>query len=191
MNINGVYYTRPTDENGMVKLTINLNPGKYIITVYDPITTEISSNNIIVLSRIIANDIEVEYQGGEKYTAQLVDEQGKPMANQTVNLNINGIIYTKTTDTNGTVSLNINLNPGTYICTAYTKDLSYSSTVTVKKIPVKLKALNNDIESGETFDVQVTEEKTGAPIINRMVTFIWEEIGSSYEYLQIKMVLLN
>ena len=31
-NINGVFYTRTTDENGIAKLNINLMPGEYIIT---------------------------------------------------------------------------------------------------------------------------------------------------------------
>ena len=31
-NINGVFYQRVSDENGIVKLNINLIPGKYIIT---------------------------------------------------------------------------------------------------------------------------------------------------------------
>ena len=31
-NINGVFYHRTTDENGMASLHIRLNPGKYIIT---------------------------------------------------------------------------------------------------------------------------------------------------------------
>ena len=31
-NINGVFYTRTTNENGIAKLNINLMPGEYIIT---------------------------------------------------------------------------------------------------------------------------------------------------------------
>uniref|UniRef100_UPI00388D9D94 hypothetical protein n=1 Tax=Methanobrevibacter sp. TaxID=66852 RepID=UPI00388D9D94 len=31
-NINGVFYNRPTDENGIARLNINLMPGEYIIT---------------------------------------------------------------------------------------------------------------------------------------------------------------
>ncbi|WP_407413741.1 C1 family peptidase, partial [Methanobrevibacter sp.] len=38
MNINGVFYDRATDENGIAKLNINLNPGEYILTAVDPLT---------------------------------------------------------------------------------------------------------------------------------------------------------
>ena len=31
-NVNGVFYHRTTDENGMASLNISLNPGKYMIT---------------------------------------------------------------------------------------------------------------------------------------------------------------
>ena len=34
MNINGIFYNRVTDENGIARLNINLNPGDYIITSY-------------------------------------------------------------------------------------------------------------------------------------------------------------
>ncbi|MCR5026813.1 MAG: hypothetical protein K6A34_05175 [Methanobrevibacter sp.] len=45
-NINGVFYTKTTDDNGIAKLNINLLPGKYIITSrYDQAAV---SNNITV-----------------------------------------------------------------------------------------------------------------------------------------------
>ena len=46
MNINGVFYNRVTDENGVAHLNINLIPGEYIITsVYGNATT---SNKITI-----------------------------------------------------------------------------------------------------------------------------------------------
>ena len=39
-NINGVFYTRVTDENGMASLNIRLDPKLYIITAYNPVTGE-------------------------------------------------------------------------------------------------------------------------------------------------------
>lgn len=37
MNINGVFYHKTTDDSGKAKLSINLSPGEYIITITDPI----------------------------------------------------------------------------------------------------------------------------------------------------------
>ncbi len=36
-NINGVFYTRVTDENGIARLNIRLDPASYIITAYNPV----------------------------------------------------------------------------------------------------------------------------------------------------------
>ena len=36
-NINGVFYNRVTDNNGVAKLNIKLFPGKYILTAYNPL----------------------------------------------------------------------------------------------------------------------------------------------------------
>ena len=48
-NINGVYYTRQTNASGVAKLTINLQPGNYILTAYNPITSEQKGFNVKVL----------------------------------------------------------------------------------------------------------------------------------------------
>ena len=39
-NINGVFYKKTTNTEGIAKLNINLDPGKYIITSYNPKTNE-------------------------------------------------------------------------------------------------------------------------------------------------------
>ena len=45
-NINGVFYTRITDLNGVANLNINLQPGKYIITsMYNGLSV---SNTILI-----------------------------------------------------------------------------------------------------------------------------------------------
>mgnify|MGYP002528034201 FL=1 len=52
MNINGVFYTRTTNENGTAKLNINLNPGVYVLTATDPLTGLQMSYNIYCLGDI-------------------------------------------------------------------------------------------------------------------------------------------
>ena len=39
-NINGVFYTRITDNDGVAKLNIRLRPGSYILTAYNNVTGE-------------------------------------------------------------------------------------------------------------------------------------------------------
>ena len=51
-NINGIFYTRTTDENGIANLNINLAQGKYILTAINPQNQEKISNTITVLPTI-------------------------------------------------------------------------------------------------------------------------------------------
>ena len=128
-NINGVFYTRTTNESGIAKLNINLNPGDYIITAeYAGCKV---SNNIKVLPTIIAHDLTKKYGVSNPFTATLLDGTGKPLANEKITFNINGVFYTRTTNTDGIAKLNINLQQGEYIITSQYKDATTSNTVKV------------------------------------------------------------
>jgi hypothetical protein len=72
------------------------------------------------------------YASGATYKLRVLDDNGKAAAKVNVTMNINGMDYIKTTDSNGWVSLPINLNPGTYIVNSTYKGYSVSNTVTVK-----------------------------------------------------------
>ncbi|MFA3802245.1 adhesin, partial [Methanobrevibacter smithii] len=100
-NINGVFYTRVTDENGMASLNIRLDPNSYIITAYNPETGEQRANEVTVLPRIIAEDISMKYLDGSSFNATLVDGQGKAVTGVNITFNVNGVFYHKTTDANG------------------------------------------------------------------------------------------
>ena len=117
-NINGVFYTRVTDENGIARLNIRLDPASYIITAYNPVTGEQKANNITVLPRIIAKDLSMKYLDGSTFNATLVDGQGKAIAGVNITFNINGVFYHRTTNADGVTKLNIRLMPGEYIITS-------------------------------------------------------------------------
>ena len=117
-NINGVFYTRVTDENGIARLNIRLDPASYIITAYNPVTGEQKANNITVLTRIIAKDLSMKYLDGSSFNATLVDGQGKAISGVNITFNINGVFYHRTTNADGVTKLNIRLMPGEYIITS-------------------------------------------------------------------------
>jgi hypothetical protein len=128
-NINGVFYERKSNESGQVKLNINLIPGEYIITAeYNGCKV---SNNITVLSILNASDLTKSYRDSTPFTVQVLDGQGKPLANAVVTFNINGVFYNRTSDSDGIAKLNINLQKGEYIITSTYNDLSISNTVIV------------------------------------------------------------
>ena len=131
-NINGMKYTRKTNENGVAKLNINLDPGDYIITTeYGEFMI---SNNIKVLSILNTSDFTKVYGTLDQFKAQLFDSVGNPYANVNITFNINGVVYERLTDNNGIASLNINLMPGEYIITSSYNGYSVGNTVKVEGI---------------------------------------------------------
>jgi hypothetical protein len=131
MNINGVFYERKTDSNGIATLNINLYPDEYIITVYHPETNVTFSNVIKVLPTLIGENLTKNFTSKDQYKVKALDDNGKPLANQNITINIHGVIYTKLTDNEGIAKLNINLNPDSYIATAYWNSYSTSNNIKV------------------------------------------------------------
>ncbi len=132
MNINGVFYNRTTNENGIARLNINLNPGEYILTAIDPLTGLQMSYNITVLPTLNATDLEMKYKDGSTFNVTVLDGQGNPLAGAVVTFNINGVFYNRISDSNGIAKLNINLMAGEYIITSEYDDLRISNTITIK-----------------------------------------------------------
>ena len=170
-NINGVMYIRKTDENGIAKLNINLNPATYIITAINPANNEMHSNKITVLSIITENkDLTKYYRNATQYTLRLLGDNGKPVgAGESVTFNINGVFYTRTTNASGYAKLNINLDPGTYIITAEYKGLKASNTVVVKSV-LFTKDLSMKYRDGSKFEAKVLDGQ-GKPLAGATVTF--------------------
>ena len=128
-NINGVFYTRQTNESGIAKLNINLEPGNYVITAeYKECRV---SNNIEVLPVLSASDLTKTYGTPDQFVATLLDGQGNPYLDQIINFNINGVFYNRTTDGEGHAKLNINLMPGEYIITSMYNGCNIANTVKV------------------------------------------------------------
>ena len=170
-NINGVFYTRTTDGIGIAKLNINLEPGTYTITSYNPKTKEQHSNKVTVLATLRTNqDLVKYYTSTTPYSLHLVDLNGKALANNTVTFNINGVFYTRTTDTTGYVSLNINLKPGYYTITASHNGCSVSNKITIKS-QIQTKDLNLTYNQKNAFKAFITTNE-GKPVgANKNITF--------------------
>jgi predicted outer membrane repeat protein len=131
-NINGVMYTRTIEGNeGLAKLNINLPQGSYIITAINPVTGEYGSNKIVVLPLLTASDMVKKQGTPDQFVATLYDNQGRPYAGQMVSFNINGVMYYKTTDSEGHAKLNINLPAGEYIITSSYNGCNIANKITV------------------------------------------------------------
>jgi len=128
-NVHGVLYNRTTNESGIAKLNINLGPGDYIITAEHKDCSV--SNNITVLPVLNAKDLSKKYGTSDQFIANLVDGQGNPFAGETVQFNVNGVLYDRVTDSNGQAKLNIRLMPGKYIITSSYNGASISNNIIV------------------------------------------------------------
>ncbi|WP_303334567.1 Ig-like domain repeat protein [Methanobrevibacter sp.] len=113
-------YNIVTNNDGVATLNIGLAPGAYTITAnYGEMST---TNTINVLPTLTTEDLTKAVNKPASFTAKLVDQQGKPMANAKVSFTITGktiktVTYTKVTDANGIASLPINLAQGDYTIT--------------------------------------------------------------------------
>ncbi len=171
-NINGVMYERKiSGDKGQAKLNINLPAGKYVITAMNPITGENATNNVTVLSNIVENyDLIKYYKNASQYSLRLLDDKGNPVgAGVSVQFNINGVFYTRTSDANGYVKMNINLPPGTYIITAEYKGLKASNKITVLSV-LETKDLVMKYGDGSKFEAKILDGQ-GRPYAGQTVKF--------------------
>lgn len=169
-NINGVFYTRNTDESGTAGLNINLRPGTYILTAYNPVNGEKKGFNITVKALICENhDIVKYYNNTTQYTAKVYNKDGSLAVGKNVTFNINGVFYNRTVDENGTVTLNINLNPGNYIVTAIFEGYGVGNKVAVKTVLLS-DDLSMKFQDGSRFNATVLDGQ-GNPLANQTVIF--------------------
>ena len=87
---------------------------------------------------IKAPDVKMRYKDGSKFTVTVKNELNKAMKKSKVKIAIDGKTYTKTTDSKGKASINLNLKSGKYtVVTTFDETKNYykksvKSTVTIK-----------------------------------------------------------
>ena len=170
-NVNGVNYTKEL-VNGKASIGINLNPGNYTITTFYHYTDGLATktNNIEVLSTILANDVVKFFRNGTQYCAKFLDGCGSPLVNASVVFNINGVFYKKQTDGRGMAKLNINLCPGVYILTAMHPDtLMYGSNITVLST-IQANDVVKFFRNGTQYCAKFLDG-CGSPLVNASVIF--------------------
>ena len=168
-NIHGVFYNKTTDKDGVADLGIMLRPGSYILTAYNPVTGEEKGFNITVKSLIMQNDLTKYYLNASKFQATVYNKDGSLAVGKNVTFNINGVFYTKTTDSNGVASLGIALRPGEYTITTMFEGLDIGNKVNVLPTLVT-KDLSMKYLDGSNFTA-LTLDGQGKPLANQNVSF--------------------
>ena len=170
VNVNSKEYKLTTDNNGNAAFDITFNPGKYSITITNPINNETKTQTINVVKRIAENkDISMYYGAGTSYKVKVLDDNGNIAKGVKVTFTIAGKSYTRTTDSRGYASFKITQKPGKYTVTAEYKGFKVSNKITVKTIIV---AKNIKVKKGKTikFTAKLLS-KNGKALKNKKITF--------------------
>lgn len=169
-NVNGVFYTRKTNDSGVAKLNINLLPGNYILTAYNPYNNEEKAFNLIIKSLIVENHDLIKYCGNSShFSVKVLNNQGYPAIHENVTFNINGVFYTRCSDDNGYATLKIMLLPGEYIIT-----ISFNGDSTSNKIYILPTLITHNLtmnyKDGSKFRAKILDGQ-GKPLSNKIVSF--------------------
>lgn len=131
--LNSKTYSVKTNTKGVAKLSIDLKPNKYSITAINSNTSERVSKTVTIKSLIVSSDLTLTEKNSAKFNVKILNSNGKASPNKKVKITVNGKIYTKTTDKNGTASVDINLKSGKYnIITEY-NGLKTTNHITVNE----------------------------------------------------------
>ena len=169
-NIHGIIYNRTTDKNGAVKLNINLDAGDYILTALNPVTGEMKSNTVKVISLIVSDDLTKYYRNASQFVVRIRSADGGYVgAGEKVTFNINGVFYTRMTNATGHAMLNINLHQGNFTITTYHKDCSQGNNIEVLPI-LSADDLVMKYMDGSQFKVQLVDGQ-GKAYAGQTVTF--------------------
>ena len=121
--VNGVGYSKKTNDEGSISLNLNLKPGTYKITSENPLTGYKLTTNLIVKSTIKSEDISKVTGDSRKFSAKFYKSNGKVLANKKIKFKLNGKIYNVKTNSKGIATLSLeNLKKGTYKIISYNTD---------------------------------------------------------------------
>ncbi len=133
IKVNGKTYSVKTDKNGYAKRSIALLPGTYTLkATYNGFTV---SNKIKVKPLVIAKSVSKKKAKSYKYSAKLVNKNGKIVKGKKITFKIKGKKYTAKTNKKGiaTITIKLKLKVGKYkIMSQYGKS-KVTKTLTIKK----------------------------------------------------------
>ena len=171
-------YTVKTNSNGQLSTPIQLEKGNYMVSVKNPKTGEVKTQNITVLDRIVENNkLTMYYKAGKSYSVRVLDDEGNPLKGAKVTFTINKKTYTRTSDADGYAALTINLKPGSYTITASYNGFKVSNKVVVKTTII---TKNINVKKGKTikFTAKILNTK-GKIVKKKKVTFKFK--GKTYK----------
>lgn len=199
-------YTLVTNENGVATLALHLNGGSVYTIFYSFVGDELynpsegnSSFRISIIGQLSnhleANDFVESYADGKYFVVNLRDPYGNRGPNYSISLTLinqynQNKTYNLTTDSNGTVRLQINLLPGTYKIQSFYENTflnyynsSLMNTIVVNKANAVLSAVDTVINGSSKFFKVNLIDNDGKVLANQTVNMkLINSLGNSKVY---------
>ncbi|AMK15160.1 Ig-like domain-containing protein [Methanobrevibacter olleyae] len=184
--VNGKIYNRTSDSNGKVVLGvtkgITLYPGTYSCLVkFAGTSTYAASSKTVTITvkkwntKLLANNLVCYYNDSVNLVATLQNSSSKSIKGKSISFLINGVTYSRTTDSSGKASLSLpKLNPGSYSCLVkfagdrINTSSSKTVTVTVNKLDTNLVVLDSVIDYDNKL-VVLLKDRYGDSISDKVV----------------------
>jgi cytochrome b involved in lipid metabolism len=169
-NINGVFYKRITNESGWAKLNLNLAKGTYILTAINPVTSEMRTNVVTVISQLETHDLTKYFKNDSQFVVRVRADDGSwAKAGEIVKFNVQGRLYERVTNETGHAVLKINLEPGEYRVTTYYGDCREGNDITVLPV-LTAKDLRMEYLDGSQFKATLVDGQ-GKVYAGQTITF--------------------
>ena len=153
VSVNGkIYEVSVVDGKGSLKLDNDANDYD-VKVVSDKIKIDpkpITTNEI----EIVSENFITYYKSGSEYKVTLLNNK-QPEVGKTITLTLNGVVYKKETDSNGIVSINVNLDLGTYGITIIYGDEIKSQNITVEKTITENEDLIKYYKGSKAYKVRI------------------------------------
>lgn len=141
ITINGVTYSKITDDNGIANLNINLPVGVYEAKMEftDEDYNYVNSYCKVKVNPVITTqDMKMTERDGSQFIAIASSVTGVRLSGVPVIFNINGVNYERTTDMVGEAKININLDKGDYEITSTSYDIIKKNLIHIDEKPKKV-----------------------------------------------------
>ena len=180
-NFAGKKYEKTTNSNGVATLNIGALPNTYSTTISFSAANYVTSTKKVTVkvnpipTSLTVDNLICTYNGTNKIFAFL-KSNNNPLANENVNLNINGHNYAGKTDSKGQVSFSFNEEPKSYLATVSFSKNGYAScskqvSILINSIPTELSVDDLICEYGKDNYLHAYLKTNGKPLVNQEISF--------------------
>lgn len=131
-------------------------------------------NNNKKTAKLLTTNFDKTFGTDDAFKVILRDANDKALSDKSIQIEINGVSYTRKTDVNGVATLNIRLGCGQYVTLITFEDNDYKKTTAYSKITVNPKISTQDMKMSEKDGSQfiaIATDINGVRLENVPITF--------------------